>query len=96
MPTAIESRAGIVYVEALQGGCEVIGVALATDLPVGEDVEPRLLLRLDRCQGGICLGFVKMLGLHPPELMCPYSRGKSSGELGAVDQPLRLRQAADQ
>ena len=52
---AVERAAGIVDVHALERGGEAVGVALAPDLAVGDDVEARLLLRADGEQRRIVL-----------------------------------------
>ena len=93
---ATERDAGVVEVDAIQGGGEAIGVALAPDLAVGEDVQAGLLLRLDRCDGGVvlCLG-EKRLG-NAPQLLCAHARRQALQQLLTVDQPLGLRVAADE
>ena len=47
MPAAVERRARIVEVDALERGRKQVRVAFATDLAIGDDVEPRLFLRSD-------------------------------------------------
>ena len=48
MARAVERGARVVDVDALERGGEAVGVALAPDLAVGDDVEAGLLLRPDR------------------------------------------------
>src|SRR5262249_45065819 len=76
--------------------CEAVGVALAPDLAVGNDVEARILLRPDREKGGVGLGFSEELLGNAPELLGAHARRKALGEAGGVDEPVRLRVAADQ
>ena len=46
----------VVDIESLERGREPVGVALAPDLPVRDDVEPCALLVGDRERGGVVLG----------------------------------------
>ena len=55
VPGAVERDAGIVDVDPFERGGEAVRIALAADLAVGDDVEPRLLLRLDREHGRVVL-----------------------------------------
>ena len=48
VPGAVERGARVVDVDAVERGGEVVGVALAADLAVGEQVEPGALLGADR------------------------------------------------
>ena len=94
---ATERGAGVVEVDAFQRGGEAIGVALAPDLAVGDDVEAGLLLRLDRQDRGVVLRLgQKRLGDAPQLLARARAAGKLFSELLAVDQPLGLRVAADE
>jgi hypothetical protein len=45
----------VVEVEPVQRRGEAVGIALAPDLAVGQDVEPRLLLLADGDAGGVVL-----------------------------------------
>ena len=58
MARAVERGAGVVEVDAFERGGEAVRVALAPDLAVADDVEPRLLLRADRDQGRVVLRLV--------------------------------------
>src|SRR6478672_10106103 len=96
MPTAIQRLAGVVDVDAVERGREVVRVALATDLAVGNDVEAGAFLRTDRKQGRVVLGLGEVLGSRPPQLTGPDAWGESAGKLRPVDQPLGLGEAPDE
>ncbi len=96
MPAAVQSRAGVVDVDALEGGGEVVAVRLAPHLAVGDDVESRLLLGADGQHGGVVLRLLEVLRLDPPQLSRTHPRGEPAGQLGPVDQPVRLGVAAHQ
>ena len=55
MAAAVERRAGIVDVDALERGGEAVRVALAAHLAVGDDVEPGALLVADGEQRRVVL-----------------------------------------
>ena len=79
----------------------IIGISfyplmLPPDLTIGDDVQTCVFLRPDRERRGIELGFLKELRLDPPQLGCPHPGREPPGELLAVDQPVRLRIAADE
>ena len=94
MSRPVERATGIVDVHALERGGEAIGIALAANLAVGDDVETGFLLRLDRHDRRVVLRFgQKWLG-NSPKFARANARGKSAGELGAVDQPFWLWVAA--
>src|SRR5262249_26097578 len=86
----------VVEVDTLERRREQIRIALATDLPVGDHVEARLFLRLDRQDRGIVLGFGEVGFRDAPQLARPYPRRKSSREPPTVNEPLRLRVTTDQ
>ena len=94
MAAAIERGARIVDVDALERRGEVIRVALATDLAIRDDVETRVLLRLDRDERGVVLRFRQKRRGDAPQLFGAHTRRKSSGEFLPIDEPLRLRIAA--
>src|SRR4051812_29669317 len=96
MARAVERAAGIVDVDALERGGEAIGVALAPDLTVGDDVQARRLLRLDGEDGRIILCFLQQRLSHAPKLARAHARREAPRKLLAVDQPFGLREAADQ
>ena len=93
---AVERRARVVDVDAVERGGEAVGVALAPDLAVGDDVEPGFLLRLDRHDRRVVLRLGEERLGDAPQLLRPHPRREPPGELLAVDQPLRLRVAADE
>src|SRR5215475_11624503 len=63
----------------------MVRVALAADLTVRDDVEARVVLRPR-----------EVLGRHAPQLLGPDPGREATGELCAVDQPIRLGEAADE
>ena len=96
VPGAVERGARVVDVDAVERGGEVVGVALAADLAVGDEVEARALLGPDGHLGGVVLRLGEVVGLDAPQLLGPHARREAAREPGPVDQPLRLRVAADQ
>ena len=96
MAGPVQRGAGVVEVDALERGGEAIRVALPPDLAVGEDVEPRRLLRADRQQRRVVLRFAKPRLPHPPQLARPHAGREAAGQALAVDQPIGLRIAADE
>ncbi len=96
MARTIERCAGVVDVDAVERGREAVGIALAPDLAVGDDVEPSLLLRADREQGRVVLRFLDPRLGDAPKLVRAHARRKSTGELPAIDQPFRLRVATNE
>src|SRR4051812_22415542 len=96
MPRAVERGPGTVDVHALERGGEPVRVALAPRFPVGDDVEPGVLLGADCEHGRIILRFFQKRFFNPPKLSRAHTRRKAPCELLAVDQPFRLRVAADQ
>src|SRR5436190_11831250 len=96
MTGAFERRSRIVDIDAFERRGEAVGVALAADLAVGDDVEAGLLLRADGEQRGVVLRFGETDLRYPPELSCAHARRKAAGEPLAVDQPFRLWITADQ
>ncbi len=95
LAAAVLGLAGIVQVDAVQRGGEVVGVALAANLAVRHDVQAGALLVLDGDARGIILRFLEPGLRDPPELQRPRSRGELLGQLVAVDQPVGLRVAAN-
>ena len=93
---AVEGGAGIVDVDTLQGRGEAVRVALPPHLAVGDDVEPGAFLVDDGKHGGVVLGLVEPLRGDAPQLGGADPRREAAGELGAVDQPIRLGVGADE
>src|SRR5712691_2242088 len=91
MPGAIKRGAGIVGVHAFERGGEAVGVALAPDLAVGDDVQARFLLRADREPRRVVLRLLEERFGDAPQLLCAHPGRKAPGELLPVDQPLGLR-----
>src|SRR5262245_30862477 len=96
MAGAVERCAGVVDVNAIERRREAVGVALASDLAVGDDVEPGLLLRPDREQGRVVLRLLDPRLGNSPKFLRAYARRKSTGEFPAIDQPFGLRVTTDQ
>jgi hypothetical protein len=95
MPRAVERGARVVDVDPVERGREAVRIALAADLAVAHDVEAGVLLRADGDQRRVVLRLLQVRRRHPPELGRPHARRKAPGELLAVDQPVGLREAAD-
>ncbi len=94
LAVAADRPAGLVEVDAFECGCKAVGVALAADLAVGDNVDAGPLHRSNRQLGGIILCLLEPGGIDPPQLMCPNPR-HASAQSRPVDQPFRLRVAAD-
>jgi hypothetical protein len=92
---AIERDTGIVEVDAVEGGCEAIGIALPPHLAVGDDVDAGPLHVLDGEAGGVVLGLLEELLWNPPKLARPHPRRQPRSEPFPVDQPVGLRIAPD-
>ncbi len=95
MTAAVEGGAGIVDVDAFEGGGEAVRVALPPHLPVGDDVETGALLVDDGQHSGVVLGLFEPLRSDAPQLGGAYTGWKAARQLGAVDQPIRLGVRAD-
>src|SRR5258706_902270 len=96
MPRAVETLARVVDVDTLQRGGEAVGIALAADFAVGDDIDARLLLRADRQQRGVILRLREPGVRDAPQLLRAQARREALAELVAVDQPVGLRGTADQ
>ncbi len=96
MSAPIQCNARIVEVDTLEGRGKKVRVAFTADLAVRDDVETGIFLRFDRDEGRVILGFGQVGLRHPPQLPRTHSRRKAAGETLAVNQPFRLRIAADQ
>jgi hypothetical protein len=88
--------AGVVDVDPVERGCEVVRVALPADLAVGDDVEARPFLRADRHDRRVVLGLGEELRSRAPQLLRAHPRREAAGQSGPVDQPFGLGEAADQ
>ena len=94
MSGAIERGAGIIEIDALESGSEAVGVALAADFAVGDDVEPGLLLGSDRQERGVILRLGEVGLRHAPQGLHADARWKARGECRAIDEPIGLRVAS--
>src|SRR5215467_5087901 len=74
----------------------MVRVALAADLTVRDDVEARVLLCPDCEERRVVLRPREVLGRHAPQLLGPDPGREATGEFCAVDQPIRLGEAADE
>ena len=82
-------------IQPIQRGGEPIGVALAAHLAVGDDVDASALQVADREQRGVVLR-LGQIGLgYPPQLRRTHARHAALGHRCPIDQPVRLRVAAD-
>ena len=79
--------AGVVDVEVLEGGREAVGVALAADLAVGDDVQAGALRIRDRERGGVVLACREIGRFDAPQLRGADARRQRAAQLLAVDQP---------
>ena len=96
MAGAVERRSRVIDVDALERGGEAIGVTLAADLAVGNDVQARVFLRADGEHRRIVLRLGEVGLRHAPQFLGAHARRKAPGELLSIDQPFRLRVTADQ
>ena len=96
MAGAVERDAGIVDVDPFERGGEAVRIAFAPDLAVGDDVEPRLFLQLDRQHRRVVLRLGETGLRDAPQLLRPHARRKAAGELRPVDQPFGLGVGADE
>src|SRR5215212_6112006 len=85
----------VVDVDPLQRGGKAVGVALAPDLAVADDVDPSTLHVADCNEGSVVLGLLEHVRRHPPDLLEPHPRHGQRLQLFAVDKPSRLRVASD-
>jgi len=92
---AIDHRAGIIDIDAVERGGEAIGIALAALLAVGDDVEPGALLIADGENRGVILRRFKLVRRYEPQIVGAHAR-HLLGQPFAIDQPFRLRIGADQ
>ena len=90
-----DHRAGIDRVEAVERQAEIIRVALAADLAVTDDIDAGPLHLADRDNRRIVLRFAQLRLRDAPDLMRMHPRHAVMFERRAVDQPIRLRIAAD-
>ena len=95
MAGAVERRAGVVEVHPLERCREAVGVALAPDLAVRDDVDPRSLHVADRDHRRVVLRLLQQLWCDSPDLQRPRARWEPAPEHFPIDQPVRLRVAAD-
>ena len=95
MARAVERRSRVVEVEPLERVREVVRVALAPDLAVGDDVDAGLLHVAHGEHGRVVLRLLEPRLVDAPQLARGHARRQPPRELRAVDQPVGLRIAAD-
>jgi hypothetical protein len=66
MPAAIQGRARVFDIDALERGREAVGVALPTHLAVGDDVQTGTLLVGNREPRGVILGLLEIARSDTP------------------------------
>src|SRR5208283_4039637 len=91
MSRPVERATGIVDVHPVERGGKPIGITLAANFTVGDNVEPSFLLRFDR---RVILRLGQKRFGDSPKFARAHSRRESARELGAVDQPFWLWVAA--
>ena len=94
-PLRLITVPGIVDVDAVERGGEAVGIAFAPLLAVGDDVEPGALLVADGEDGGVVLRRFELVRRDEPEIVGAHARHLFR-QLGAVDQPVRLRIGTDE
>ena len=87
--------AGIVGVDAFERGGEAVGIALAADFAVGDDVDAGALHVADGEDGGVVLRLLEIFLRQRARSSCMRMRGTDLRQHRAVDQPFRLRIASD-
>jgi hypothetical protein len=87
--------AGVVDIDAIERGSEMVGIALAALLAVGDDIDAGPLLIANGEQGGVVLGDLQLVGCDKPEIAHPHARHLLRQPC-PIDEPLGLRIGADQ
>jgi len=86
---------GVVEIDPRKGGRKAVRIAFATDLAIGDDIDPGAFHVADREPRRIVLCcFEPRLG-HPPQLLRAHPHRSLVRQLVAVDQPVGLRVASD-
>ena len=93
---AVQRRAGIVDVDAVEHGHDAVGVGLAPDLTVRDDVQPGAFLIADRGEGGRVLRFFEVLRVDLPEVARAYPGREARAQLLTIEQPFRLGVGPDE
>ena len=91
----VHRPAALPAIDAAKRRGEAIGIALAPDLAVADDVDARALLVPDRRQRRRLLRLLQVLGRNPPQLARAHAGRQPVHQVVAVHQPFRLRVAAD-
>src|SRR5258706_15622472 len=96
MARAVERAARVIDVDALKRGGEAVGVALATDFAVGDDVEAGGFLRANGEARGVVLRPGQQGLGYPPQPPGAHPPRETPRGLLAVAQPLRVGEASPQ
>ena len=92
---SVEGDARVLGIHPFERRGEPVGVALAADLAIRDDVHTRPFHVTDGEHRGVILGLLQQVGRDPPDLWCASPRRQPAAQLLAVDQPVRLGVAAD-
>ena len=95
-PRAVHRLARMLVVDTFERVGEMVRVALAPRLSVGDDVEPRPLLVEYGEEDGVIDRLVEKRRGGPPEVFSAYSHGQRFRQQIAANEPVRLRIATDQ
>ena len=95
MSRPVQRGSRVVEVEPLERVREVVRVALAPDLAVGDDVDAGLLHVPHREHGRVVLRLIEPRLVDAPQLARGHARRQPPRELLAIDQPVGLWVAAD-
>ena len=79
MAAAIERCAGVVDIDAFKRSRKSIGVALAANLAVGDDIKAGPFLIADREDGCVILRLFEKLRNHAPQIRRASARWKTAG-----------------
>src|SRR5271166_1404853 len=90
MSAAADDRPRIVEVNAIESRGKPVGIALAANLAIGENVEARAFLIADSQNGRVVLCLFQPFGRDSPQLLRAHSRRHPLAEHLAVDQPVGL------
>ena len=81
---------GIIEIDSFERGGEAIGVALAANFAVRDDVEAGAFLSANRENRGIVLRLFEKFGRDTPKIGGADARRQAVRKLGAIDQPIGL------
>ena len=84
-----------VLVDAIERGREMVGIAFAPHLPIGNNIDAGPLHVANSEQGGVVLRLGQLRLGDTPQLLAAHAGHRARLHRLAVDQPVRLRIAAD-